>query len=423
MTRAAALLALLCAAAPSRASDLILYNGKVFVAPGKYADAVSVSGGRIAAVGESKKILARAGRRTRLIDLAGRAVTPGFHDAHVHFWEGAQLSTGAGAGALEAAVAEARRHGVTSVSGILAGDGLRELEAWEALEREGKATLRYFMWGRLDAPADFTDAKERFSALLPPEKFRWSGLKGWVDGDFTVWTAALLEPYSDRSESRGAMRRSPRELLRMVRRGRELGFSIHLHAIGDRAVRAAVDACAGGLRPAPCVIEHADLVADADVRRLASLGIVASVQPSRMIETGGTESNPSRLGPRRSATFALKSLQAAGVALAFGSDWPDRPLNPLVGLSSAVGARPPGGEGPDERLTMEEAVAHYTAGGARAAGAERELGAIRPGYRADLVVFDRDLFSLSASEVLEARVDLTIFDGAVVYERVDGQAF
>ncbi|MDP3544163.1 MAG: amidohydrolase family protein [Elusimicrobiota bacterium] len=431
MTGAVALCALLWAA-PARASDLILHNGKVFIAPGEYADAVAVSGARITAVGAGEELLARAGPRTRLIDLAGRAVTPGFHDAHVHFWDGAQLSSGAGAGnPLEEAVASARRLGVTSVSGILEGD--RELEAWAELQRAGKATLRYWMWGRLDAPADFTASRERFSSRLPPEKFRWSGLKAWVDGDFDGWTAALFEPYSDKGESRGSMLRSPRDLLRLVRRGRELGYSVRLHAIGDRAVRAAVRACAGaserapwtpsGGAPAPCVIEHADLVAEADRTRLASLGIVASMQPSRMIEAGGGERHPSRLGARRRGAFALKSMQAAGVALAFGSDWPDRTLNPLAGLSAAVARHGEGEEGPDESLTLEEAVSHYTAGAARAAGAGRELGVIRPGYRADLVVFDRDLFSLPSGEILKARVDVTIFDGEIVYERVDAGKF
>lgn len=434
MTRAALLLAAgaWAAAVPAAAADLVLYNGKVFLAPGRYAQALAVEGGRVAAVGDDAKILARARPGTRRIDLAGRAVTPGFHDSHVHFWMGAHQAAAPGAGAgLEAAVRLARTLGVTSISGILEGDGRRELEAWADLHRRGEATLRYWMWGRLEAPAEFLASREKYSSRLPADRFHWSGLKGWVDGDFDGRSAALLEPYSDSTDFRGSMRHSPRDLARLALQGRDLGFSVHLHAIGDRAVRAALGACAvileGGAATgstagaAPCVIEHADLVAEEDRARFAASGVVASMQPSRRVELEGSAYRPQRLGPRHRAVFALRSLQSAGVPLAFGSDWPDRTLDPLAGLAAAVAPRGSSSETGGEALTLEEAVAHYTAGGARAAGAQGELGSLLPGYRADLVVFDRDLFALPPGRVREARVDATIFDGKVVYERVDAR--
>lgn len=419
MTRASALLALvLAAAAPSRASDLILYDGKVFLAPGRYAQAVAVKGGRITEVGDSKELLSRAGPRTRRIDLSGRAVVPGFHDAHVHFSEGAlQSSRLDPAAAMEAALLTARSLGVTSLSGPLEGDGRRELDFWAEMQRQDKTTLRRWLWGSLDAPSDFEALRKEYSRLLPADRFHWSGLKGWVDGDFDGWTAALLEGYADKPRSRGRMRYAPWELKDLVARGRDLGYSVHLHAIGDRAVRAALDACSPGATGAPrCAIEHADLTAESDRARFAARGVVASVQPVR--STGRGDALAPRLGPSASRAFSLKSLQSAGAPLAFGSDWPDQALDPVPNLFAAAA-----GADPDERISLEEAVVHYTAGSARAAGADRELGLVRAGYLADLVVFDRDLFSLSGKAILEARVDATIFDGRIVYARVDARGF
>ena len=426
---AAALLAPPRAFGDEPAAGLVLYNGRIFIAPGRYAEAVAVEGRRVAAVGGSEALLARARPGTRRIDLSGRAVVPGFHDAHVHFLEGAlQDNPGDPGKAMEKALGLARSVGVTSLSGPFGGDARPELEFWTAMHRQGKATLRCWLWGNLDAPSDFLAAREQYSASLPPERFHWSGLKGRVDGDFDPWTAALLEPYGDRPQSRGRMRYAPTELKDLVARGRETGLAVHLHAIGDRAVRAALGACASfmgknpkagaGEVPAPCVIEHADLTSKPDLERLAALGIVVSVQPSRKSAPGADVVHPRRLGPRGARTFAVRSLQAAGVPLAFGSDWPVMPLDPLLGLHAAASGGPA-----EERISMEEAIVHYTAGPARAAGAGRELGLIQPGYLADLVVFDRDLLSLSGADILEARVDATIFDGKVVYSRVDARGF
>ena len=432
MIRAAAVLALAwTAAAPVRASDLILYNGNIFVSPGRHARALAVAGNRISAVGEDAEVLRKARPETRLVDLAGRAVTPGFHDAHVHFSEGARSSRPE-VGGMEGAVREARRLGVTSISGLLEGDGVSELEFWAEQQRLGQATLRYWMWGDLGAPEGFLAAKQRFSPRLPADRFHWSGLKGYVDGDFADRSAALIDAYSDMPDSRGVLRLSPRELRRAVVRGREAGLSVHLHAIGDRAVRVALDACSAVLEegsrkrgagvPAPCVIEHADLFAPEDLRRFAASGAVASMQPGRMTADDEDRRYPERLGPRARRTFALKSLQASGAELAFGSDWPDKPLDPLLGLFAATTQPGPGGSS-GERISLEEAIAHYTRGSARAVGAERELGVIRPGFLADLVVFDRDLFALPGAELLKARVDATIFDGKVVHVRVDARGF
>ena len=558
----ALVLLLLGPAAWGQSADLILAHGRVFIAPGRYAEAVAVSGKRIAAVGTDAEVLKLRTDKTKVVDLAGRAVTPGFHDAHVHFLKGSLqfdqadlngttsvaeiqerlrvfLSSHPGTGwvegrgwdhtafpggkypaaadldavirtrpaallhtdghmlwvnsaalklakltaatpdppggrvirgpsgeptgiledsamelmktvlpppgrpAMKAALlkglALARESGVTSIQGLpdlypgpIAVSLKDCLAAWRELDREGKVTLRYFAWGHLDRPGEMESLRRDFTDL-PPERFRLGGLKGFVDGVISNRTAALLEPYSDEPSTSGASRMTPAELERLVERAHRGGFQVELHAIGDRAVRMSLDACRASEEKAaqsglslpdyPCKIEHIEVVDEADLPRFAALRTAASMQPSHMTYDNEPQNyNPERLGSRVKLAFAWRSLEKAGALLVFGTDWPVMPLEPRIELFAATtrehfNGKPDGGWIPAEKVALEDAVRHYTLDPARAIGRGAELGSIEPGKLADLAVFDRDLFSVSGLDLLKVNVDLTVFDGKVVYER------
>jgi predicted amidohydrolase YtcJ len=207
------------------------------------------------------------------------------------------------------------------------------------------------------------------------------------------------------------------------------GFKVHVHAIGDRAVRVALDAFEarhrrdGGAGPRH-IIAHLQLIDPTDLVRLAELGVVTSFQPLwAQRDSYIVELTEPRLGPERSARlYPIESVRASGAIVAAGSDWPVTSLNPLEAIEVGVTRRDPeqpAGEAwiPEERLSLENAVRAYTVNGAIATDSEAETGSITVGRSADLVVLQRDIFSVDVTEISEVAVDLTLLEGRVVYRR------
>jgi hypothetical protein len=198
------------------------------------------------------------------------------------------------------------------------------------------------------------------------------------------------------------------------------------HAIGDRGNRMALDAyerAAGGaarLRDRRFRIEHAQVIAPEDIPRFAALDVIASVQPTHC--PSDMPWAPARLGAERvRGAYAWRQLLDSGARLALGSDFPVEDPDPRLGLYAAVTTQdttghPPGGHRPGERLSVLEALRGFTSDAAWAASAEREVGSIAAGMRADLVVFDRDLTRAGPRELLAARCLMTVVDGRVVWE-------
>jgi predicted amidohydrolase YtcJ len=270
-------------------------------------------------------------------------------------------------------------------------------------------------------------------------RFRATSVKIMQDGVCENFTAAMLSPYlpahGHDSPGRGTSFFEPAELAEAVTAIDAAGFQVHFHAIGDRAVREALDAvaaarAANGPGQGRHHLAHLQVVHPDDVPRFRQLGVTANCQPLWAIsEPQMTELTLPFLGPQRAGwQYPFASLARGGAQLAFGSDWPVTSPDPLWLIHTAVNRTAPpgypyGGNGeaqpflPGERLDLPTAIAAFTIGSAYVNHAEHEAGSIEVGKRADLVVLDRNLFAHPPGEIALARAELTLVDGEVVYER------
>lgn len=536
------------------AADLVVLNGRVHTMDdaGTVAQAVAIRGNTILKVGTTEEITALAGPDTRVIDVHGATVSPGFNDAHVHFIAGglslsdvdlaglttlpevqdairrfaatkpadswikghgwlyapftnasptrAQLDgvvpdrpavmtcydghsvwvnskvlalagitkatkdpvngvivrdpvTGEPTGhlkesamdliagvlpavtdadrraALEAAVAHANQFGITSIQN--AGGTVQEMALYATARKTGALTVRAYLAttaesGIAEADVDAMDAAR--TAYGDDPTLRTGIVKMFADGVIESKTAAMLAPYVG-TRGAGAPNMTAEEMNRIVAMFDERGWQIQIHAIGDRAIRMALDAFerAAALNPVPARgrrhrLEHIEAIAPDDIARFASLGVVASQQPIHVALGDVNQAVPKgpwpdAIGPERaSRAWAWKSIQAAGGRLAFGSDWPVATLEAGQGLwlaSTRIHAE----KAADQRLTIDAALAGYTRGAAYASFDEQRKGTLAPGMLADVVVLTSDLFAAPIGSPSGVVVAATIFDGRLVYEK------
>jgi predicted amidohydrolase YtcJ len=324
---------------------------------------------------------------------------------------------------LEKALAEARRTGVTSIQHLNAGH-----ELFARFREEGRLTVRVTFNMTLTADAQRLRAYERLRRRFPPESnwIRFGYLKDFIDGTLGSGTALMFEPFKDDPSTAGLPQMSYVELERRVLTADRLGFQIGIHAIGTRGNRWVLNAYekaqqTNGRRDSRHRIEHAQILADEDIPRFAKLDVIASMQPTHCISDKRFAEKRIGRGRCRGA-YAWRRLLNANAHIAFGSDWPVEPLDPLEGLYAAVTRKDRAGEPgdgwfSDQRLTIEEAIKLYTVDAACAEFTEDRKGRIQPAYLADLVIFDRDLLTTPPEMIMQARVDYTIVGGRVVYER------
>lgn len=254
---------------------------------------------------------------------------------------------------------------------------------------------------------------------------RTGGLKIFADGALGPRTARMIEPYEGEPENTGISVTDKEEIYELVSRASAAGLPSTIHAIGDRAVHDVLDVYAAvrGEEAARGVprsarrhrIEHVQLIHPDDAHRLGQLGIIASMQPIHA--TSDWEMADRYWGPRAQWSYNWRAQIDAGAVLAFGSDAPVEPFEPLKGIFAAVTRRRPDGrpgpEGwfPEGRLDMDTALRGFTQGPAYAAGLEHDLGTLAPGFLADLVVLDRDLFAVPPDEILATQVLGTMVGG------------
>lgn len=532
-------------------ADLILINGKIWTAESAstFVEAVAIRENRITHAGKTDEVVTQKGETTRVVNLQGRLVLPGFNDAHIHFLGGAMglaevdLSDARSGAEIVRAVAEyAKQHpdkawitgrgwqytwfpsglptaedlagmmedrpvylraydghsawanqkafalaGVTAdtkVKGqgsIVLGyrrkptgalleaaqdlvsdvvpkasreeklDALRaglkmaaqlgitslqnasgndeELSLYLELQRRGELTVRYAAALSVDEftpQADMDTFALRRTQLEKNPMVRADAIKFMLDGVIESHTAAMLENYDDVPEA-GDFAIPLADYRRLVGQLDQSGFRLYTHAIGDRAVREALNAyeaaqAENSPRPRRHRIEHIETIHPEDIPRFATLGVLPSMEPIHA-DPGTSGVWQKAIGEERLPfSFAWASLLGARATLVFSSDWPACiDVNPLRGIHVAVNRRTPEGFPPEgwiagQRISVGQALLAYTRAGAYASFEEDKKGQIKPGMLADLVVLSDDLFSIDPMRIASAKVVMTVFDGRLIYE-------
>ena len=545
--RLAGVLALLLTACSRPGADLVLRNGTVYTVDSLHptAEAVAVLGGSIVFVGSNDDVSRFVGTHTRVIDLGGRLVLPGFVDAHVHPVQGglelaecnlngiltldslrravAACATGNPAAAWvrgggfdlpifpggnpsrrlldslipdrPAILTSADKHSAWVNSRALAAAGItrgtadppngrierdragdpsgtlretaqdlvaRHLPAYTRAEYDSAlsralamaARLGITTWHEANASPEITATYHRADSLgrltvrtlvalhVDPDRgveqvhaldslrrqyssplVHVAEAKIFADGVIEAHTGALLEPYLDRPGDRGVLNLPPSRMDSLVHALDSAGFKVHVHAIGDRAVRVSLDAFArqhaldGGAGPRH-IMAHLQLVEPSDVPRFAALGVVACFQPLWAYrDSYMRDLTEPRLGRRRSAwQYPIASVARTGAIVAAGSDWPVSSMDPLRAMQVAVTRQSPDDSTdapffPSERVDLATIVKAYTLGGAMASDAEQFIGTVSEGKAADLVVLSDDVFTGSRYAIARAHVVLTLMNG------------
>jgi predicted amidohydrolase YtcJ len=328
--------------------------------------------------------------------------------------------------AIRAALAYGAENGVTSVQDMSASPEV--FAVYQKLLVNGELTVRVYglqplsEWGRL--------ARAGVRAGFGNDKLKIGGLKGFADGSLGSTTALFFEPYLDEPKTSGLPSDEmfpESKMLDNILGADRAGLQVAVHAIGDKANKTILDMFAevgkrNGARDRRLRIEHAQHLRPEEIKRFGAERVIASMQPYHAIDDGRWAEN--RIGPNRAkGTYAFRSLLDAGATLAFGSDWFVAPMEPLMGIYAAVtrrtldGKRPQGWV-PEQKITVAEAVRAYTLGSAYASGDEKIKGSIEVGKLADLAVLSVDIFKFDPVEIGIAKVVMTIFDGKVIYERI-----
>ena len=327
---------------------------------------------------------------------------------------------------LQETIAEAHRLGLTGIHDQrVEREGAQSLRLFQSLRRGGELLLRV----HCNVAADFVSEAATLGLVSGfGDDNLWLGhMKAFADGAMGSATAHMLAPYVGQPANTGIVVTPPDELWTIMTAAADAGFPISVHAIGDRAVREVLDVMgewestrgATTRLSMPQRIEHAQVIHPADLDRLAAHGIVASVQPVHLQSDWRTADRV--WGDRGRYAYAFRSLIARGTALAFGSDAPVAPLNPMLGIFAAVTRQDEQGEPadgwyPQERLSVAEAVAGYTLGPARLSGKADRFGSIVPGKYADLVVLSRNLFDIAPADIPTTTAWLTVYNGRVAHE-------
>jgi predicted amidohydrolase YtcJ len=306
--------------------------------------------------------------------------------------------------------------GITSITDM--GTTLEEWQAFRRAGDKGQLAVRILSYaGDIDNMRIIGGPGP--TPWLYDDKLRMGGVKLYLDGALGSRGAWLKAPYADASKERGLPLQTPASLRNKLVRATMDGFQVAVHAIGDAANAEALDAITDLSGDFPgdrrWRIEHAQIVDPADIARFAQLKVIASMQPVH--QTSDRVMAEARLGPAQlTGAYAWRSMQNAGVRLAFGSDVPVESAEPFAGLAAAMSrtgpdGQPFGGWRPQEAVSREAALDGFTRSAAYAAFAEDRLGTLMPGMRADFVLVDGDPLLASASELRAMRVRETWVNG------------
>jgi predicted amidohydrolase YtcJ len=313
--------------------------------------------------------------------------------------------------------------GVTSVQHM--NPEFADVAAYSDLVEKGELTTRIYAVPMETSWQD--QAKIGLRRTWGSTYLRLGAVKGYADGSLGSRTAYMLEPFADDPGNRGLLSdemHPPSAMRDRLMQADAAGLQLRIHAIGDRAISMILDIFSDiekehGYHDQRFAIEHAQHMAQKDFERFAKLHVIASMQPYHAIDDGRWAE--ARLGHDRARySYAWRSFLDHGVTLAFGTDWPVAPLNPMLGLYAAVtratlDGKNSGGWIPEEKITLPEAIEAYTMGAAFAEFQEREKGSITPGKLADMVILSDNIFGVKPEAIRDVKVETTIVGGKVVY--------
>jgi predicted amidohydrolase YtcJ len=323
----------------------------------------------------------------------------------------------------------ANKNGITRVHS--AGGDYQYLALLDELRKENQLSVRFYVSYRLDSyelRKQDLDTIESNRKKYHDDWIDTNAVKMMLDGVVETHTAALLAPYTDQPASKGALFWDLAKYQNAVNELDKRGLQLFTHAVGDYAIRTALDSYELAERKNHTKdhrprIEHIETIDASDIPRFAKLGVIASMQPLHAYPDADTMDVWARnVGPDRAARAWLwKSISTDGGRYAFGSDWPIVTLNPWEGLEIAVTRQttdglPAGGFVPSQRLTVTQAVEGYTLDAAYAGRREKTEGSVELGKVADLIIIDRNIFEIDVHNIGKTNVLTTIVGGKIVYE-------
>ena len=322
-------------------------------------------------------------------------------------------------------VSQAVKAGITTI--VDPQSYLEDLEIYDRLRRQGKvpARLQVALFHRRGTPEATLQKFEEARRKYNDDWLRVAAVKLYIDDVIEPHTAALLEPYADRPDTRGELDYPPEEFKQVVDRLDKMKFQVFIHSIGDRGIRTALDAIEyaekqNGPRDRRDELIHIECLNEKDIPRFQQLGVIACMQP-RHCAPDITGQWAKAVGPQRwKYAWAFRSLRDSGATLAFASDWNVAEMEPVIGIYTALtrkglDGKPEGGWIPEQTIDVETAIRAYTINGAYANFVEHNRGSITPGKYADLVLISENLFKIPAEKIKDVKVEWTMVGGREVW--------
>lgn len=324
----------------------------------------------------------------------------------------------------------ANRHGFTGA--LDASVNERHARVYRAMETAGELTIRVSATARVEAHEEAHAALARLETIRAPHQsdmFKVHSAKFFLDGVFENRTAAMIEPYSDETGGNAPLMFSRPQIMEMFPLFDGARFQLHIHAIGDEAVRAALDGMEAAIEkngrwPGLHQIAHVQVIDPADIRRFFELGVMANIQPLwAHTEPSITDMVQPMIGPERSRyIYAFRSLIDAGAPFALSSDWGVSSLDPFEIMETAITRQPPGSPHhpvlmPEQRITRLEALQGYTTNAARAAWNFEKCGSLAVGKYADFIIVNQDILECDIYELGATEVMLTVVEGKEVWRK------